>query len=251
MTHHRNRIERYHDFLENIAPLDLQWVAGESESVDHLIRKSIRHLGMFKVADFRWVLYGIHGHPITSAESRKILDAMTTESQLVRVQVEGSKDLYYFPFEDLQLMQDLIRGEIPEAWQPFATTTTEEVVFLSPLEMVSARGRAKELFNFEYTWEIYTPEPKRKYGPYVLPILFGDQLVARMDSRLDRKTKTLVINGIWIEEWFQPEQIFLAAFEKGLRNFVGFLNADRVDFDVLKTKDLPQSIIAILQTFSK
>ena len=80
------------------------------------------------------------------------------------------------------------------------TTTTEEVVFLAPLDHVSARGRAKILFGFDYVWEVYKPEHQRKFGYYTLPVLWGDRLVARFDSKLDRTTNTFVILGLWLED---------------------------------------------------
>ena len=80
-------------------------------------------------------------------------------------------------------------GRVPRAWRPKATTTTEEATFLAPLDPVSARKRAKPLFDFDYIWEVYTPAPKRKFGYYALPVLWGDRLVARFDGRLDRATR--------------------------------------------------------------
>ena len=65
---------------------------------------------------------------------------------------------------------------------------------------MSARGRAKPLFDFDYTWEVYTPADKRRYGYYVLPVLWGDRLVARFDARMDRAGRTLVLIGLWLED---------------------------------------------------
>ena len=98
------------------------------------------------------------------------------------------------------LLDDLIAGGVPQAWTPLETTTTEEVVFLAPLDPVSARGRAKELFGFDYVWEVYKPGSQRKFGYYTLPVLWGDRLVARFDSKLDRTTSTFVILGLWLED---------------------------------------------------
>jgi uncharacterized protein YcaQ len=83
---------------------------------------------------------------------------------------------------------------------PLETTTTQEVLFLAPLDHVSARGRAKAVFGFDYVWEVYKPEHQRRFGYYTLPMLWGDRLVARFDSKLDRTTNTFVILGLWLED---------------------------------------------------
>ena len=101
------------------------------------------------------------------------------------------------------------------------------MIFLSSLEYVSARGRAAKLFDFDYIWEIYKPAAKRKYGPYTMPILYGDRLVGRMDAKLDREAQVLLINGIWLEAWFDNDKKFAQALENGLARFASFLGADR------------------------
>ena len=60
-------------------------------------------------------------------------------------------------------------------------------VILALLDPVSARGRAKVLSGFNYIWEVYKLEHQRKYSYYTLPVLWGDRLVARFDSKLDAK----------------------------------------------------------------
>ncbi len=117
-----------------------------------------------------------------------------------RVAIEGSKDDSYALAEDLPLLETLEAGKIPEAWRPLGPTTEEEAVFLAPLDIVSARGRAAQLFDFDYVWEVYKPVEKRRWGYYTLPILWGDRLVARLDPKLDRKTGTLEIKGFWLED---------------------------------------------------
>jgi hypothetical protein len=110
------------------------------------------------------------------------------------------------------------------------TTTTEEVVFLAPLDPVSARGRAKVLFGFDYVWEVYKPEPQRKFGYYTLPVLWGDRLVARFDSKLDRATNTFVILGLWLEDQaLAKDEAFAEALAGGFARFVTFLGARTLD----------------------
>jgi hypothetical protein len=111
-----------------------------------------------------------------------------------------------------------------------ATTTDEEAVFLSPLDPVSARGRAKPLFGFDYVWEVYKPVELRSFGYYTMPILWGDRLVGRFDPKLDRSSGTLVINGLWLEDRaLARDAAFGEALERGMARFVRFLGAERVD----------------------
>jgi uncharacterized protein YcaQ len=122
------------------------------------------------------------------------------------------------------------------------TTTTEEAVFLAPLDHVSARGRAKVLFGFDYVWEVYKPEHQRKFGYYTLPILWGDQLVARFDSKLDRATDTFVILGLWLEDKvLGKDEAFAEALARGFARFVTFLGASRMNVKAIREPLLRRS----------
>ena len=62
------------------------------------------------------------------------------------------------------------------------------VTFLAPLDpFVWDRDFLRRLYDFDYVWEVYVPERKRRWGYYVLPVLFGDRLVGRIEPRIDRK----------------------------------------------------------------
>jgi len=73
---------------------------------------------------------------------------------------------------------------------------------LDPL--VWDREFLRTLFDFDYLWEVYVPAAKRRWGYYVLPILFGDRLVGRIEPRIERKTDALRIAGLWWEDGFDP-----------------------------------------------
>ena len=60
------------------------------------------------------------------------------------------------------------------------------------------------LWGFDYRWEVYVPAAKRRWGYYVLPLLYGDRFVGRIEPRIDRKTGTLRILGLWWEDGFDP-----------------------------------------------
>jgi uncharacterized protein len=132
---------------------------------------------------------------------------------------------------------------VPKAWRPLETTTTEEAIFLAPLDPVSARGRAKILFGFDYVWEVYKPENQRKFGYYAMPVLWDDRLVARFDSKFDRTTKTFVILGLWLEDQaLGKDEAFAEALAGGFARFVTFLGAKVLDAKAVREPLLRQRI---------
>ena len=149
---------------------------------------------------------------------------------------------------DADLLSDLSAGRVPKAWTPLVTTTTEEVVFLAPLDHVSARGRAKGVFGFDYVWEVYKPEHQRRFGYYALPILWGDRLVARFDSKLDRTTNTFVILGLWVEEEaLGHNAAFAETLAGGLARFMTFLGASTLDAQAIREPLLRRRACAALE----
>ena len=145
-------------------------------------------------------------------------------------------------------MESLEKGKVPKGWSPKETTTLEEVTFLSPLDIVSARGRAKKLFDFEYKWEVYEPVHKRRWGYYVLPILYGDDLVARLDLKLDRATMTLLILGFWLEEDAPRDASFADALADGLKRFAKMVGAKKVDVSAVRPVKLRTHLKSRLAT---
>jgi uncharacterized protein len=231
MTHHRDRFERVYALTERVAPAHLIRESDEPEADRFLIKKEVGFSGLSRLNrtgdSFR------RGQPDRAA--KMMLGAMLADGDIVEVKVEGWKAVHYALGSDTRTLHDLSAGRIPKAWTPLETTTTEEVVFLAPLDHVSARGRARALFDFDYVWEVYKPETQRKYGYYTLPILWGDRLVARFDSKLDRTTNTFVILGWWLEDkTLGKNEAFAEALARGFARFVTFLGASKMDAQAIR-----------------
>lgn len=229
MTHGRHGKERIYDFSENIVPSHLLTSKTKAESERYFLRKAIAQWGLIDARTLRSTWQGLRHIKTTQPEAQIKIDQMIAAGELAALTVEGGKGTFYYLPQDGPLLEDLTNGRIPHTWQPLGPTTDNEVIFLSPLEYVSARGRAAKLFDFDYIWEIYKPQAKRVYGPYTMPILYGDRLVGRIDSRHDRASSTLVINGLWLEEWFKTGEAFATALNKGLARFASFLGAAQID----------------------
>jgi uncharacterized protein YcaQ len=227
MTHHRENFERVYALTENVAPAHLIRQSEEVETDRFLVKKEIGFSGLSRI---KRVAEAFHGRGEPDRAANKLLDTMLADGDLIEVKVEGWKASQYALGSDAQALDDLIAGRIPQAWSPLETTTIEEAVFLSPLDPVCARGRAKVLFSFDYVWEVYKPESKRKYGYYTLPVLWGDRLVARFDSKLDRATNTFIILGFWLEDQtLGQDESFAEALASGFSRFIAFLGAGQTD----------------------
>jgi len=109
----------------------------------------------------------------------------------VPVAIEGIRATFYIAPTDL----DRLASVVP------ITQAERRAVILAPLDpYVWDRKRLAALWGFGYTWEVYVPAAKRKYGPYTLPVLWGDRFVARLDPSLDRKRRVLRIKNLWFED---------------------------------------------------
>ena len=248
MIHHRDGFERIYDFRENIAPKHFDYMVSEQEAEGFFIRKNIAFMGIFREPVLRSLLQYDMQQNYSRAELAEKIGAWIESGKAARVQIEGGRDTYLVLAEDLPVLESLGNGKIPKGWKPRETTTLEEVTFLSPLDIVSARGRAKRLFDFEYKWEVYTPVHLRRWGYYVLPILYGDDLVARLDLKLDRPTMVLDIKGYWNEEDAPVKDMEYAnAFAKGLLRFAKFLDARKLNTAAIQPVKLRRHINAVLR----
>jgi len=248
MIHHRERFERVYDFRKIIAPKEFDYIASEKEAEEFLTFKSISFMGLFREGALKKSLQYDMYRKYTPAEVKELLSSWIEAGKVSRVQMEGGRATYLVLREDLPALESLEKGKVPKGWKPKETTTLEEVTFLAPLDIVSARGRAKKLFGFEYLWEVYKPVHQRRWGYYTLPILYGDDLVARLDPKLDRATMTLEIKGFWHEDDAPvKDPAFANALAKGLIRFANFVGAKRINVATIKPVFLKRQVEVILR----
>ena len=125
----------------------------------------------------------------------------------------------------------IVAGEAALLDTPTGDDGPPGVAFLAPLDpFVWDREFLRSLYGFDYVWEVYVPLAKRRWGYYVLPILFGDRLVGRIEPRVDRRLGRLRVLDVWWEEGFDPlaAQGFVDSFLEALVAHARFLGADRI-----------------------
>ncbi len=224
MVTRRERFERVYALTDAVAPGHLIREVSDADADDHLLRKMVAAQGLTKFAGIKSALQ----RDVSAAEFTTWRDQRVADGDLIEVRVEGWRSPHWALGSDAATLATLGRGRVPRSWKPLDTTTDDEATFLSPLDPV--RSRAEELFGFHYRWEVYTPAAKRKYGYYVLPVLWRDMLVARFDAKLDRADRTLQILGLWLEdEALARDDAFAEAMAKGMARFLAFLDAERLE----------------------
>jgi uncharacterized protein YcaQ len=242
MTHHRENFERVYALTETIAPPQLIGEGDEDAADRFLLKKEVSFAGLSRLNRTSDAFH----RGVSFSKAQHLCEAMLAGGDLIEVQVDGWKAVHYALASDAGALRELGAGRVPQAWTPLATSTTEEAVFLAPLDPVSARGRAKMLFGFDYVWEVYKPAHQRRFGYYTLPVLWGDRLVARFDSKLDRTTNTFAILGLWLEdEALGNDEAFAEALACGFARFVTFLGAGKLDATAIGQSLLRRRVCAV------
>jgi uncharacterized protein len=183
--------ERVYDLPERVIPAAVlsQPTPPVDEAHRRLLALSARSLGVATISDLAG--YYLLKQKTAKARVAELLDT----GELVEVAVEGWGDTAY--------MLQNVRLRRP---------TRQHATLLSPFDsLIWERTRTRRLFGFDYRIEVYTPAPLRTYGYFVLPLLQGDQLVARLDLKADRKTSTLGVASAFIEPGADPDSVAAAA----------------------------------------
>jgi uncharacterized protein YcaQ len=181
------------------------------------VRKAIAALG---IGTARWISdYFRTGGPahVPIGRMRSLLVEMEATHDVVRVVVPGITEPTWIDPALANSLDELRKGRL----RPSLTT------LLSPFDnLVWNRDRDEKLFDFEYRLECYTPEPKRRYGYYTLPILYRGRIVGRLDPSYDRRKKFLTIKAIHLEPWVRPSAAMAASIASAIEDLLRFLGGE-------------------------
>jgi uncharacterized protein YcaQ len=215
---------RYYDLLERLLPADvLARKLPLEEQPRHKLLSRYRAHGLLGVggggdvfggigpakADARWPGY---------AGRNALREELVERGDLVSVEVEGVRGKRFVVSGDTKLL------EAPPNPPP-------SVAFVPPFDpIVWDRGLLGSLFGFEYVWELFVPPAKRRWGWYVLPIVFRDRFVGRIEPRIDRAEARVQVLDVWWEGGFAPRRAdgFVDAMRDALRAYLSFAGADKL-----------------------
>jgi uncharacterized protein YcaQ len=216
----RDGNRRFYDLMERLVPPELlKLKESEEDAMTHRLLSRFRATGMTTpVGTQSEVMYSAGSGAERVARTARLVE----DGELLSIEVDG-----------LQRTRYIISAEEPilEATAGPASLPPASVAFLGPLDpLIWDRRMLRELWGFDYLWEVYVPEAKRKWGYYVLPMLYGDRFVGRIEPRIDRKTKTLIILGLWFEPGFSPmeDTRFIGALREAVEAYRSFVGASKV-----------------------
>jgi len=200
---------RLYDIPRRAIPSDLY----ENRRVDkgdayrQLLIDAVRHCGIGTAADIA-DYFRLH-----VPTARSVLGALATDGVIEEVSVPEWRGPVYID---------------PDAVRP---RNIVGATLLSPFDpVVWNRERAERLFGFHYRIEIYVPEPKRVFGYYVLPFLLDGNLVGRVDLKADRKTRTLLVRGSYVESQYGADEVAPALADE-LRRFADWLDLGDISIE--------------------
>jgi uncharacterized protein len=217
---------RYYDLAERLFPDELL-VREESphSQLRHRLLSRFRAHGLLgtRGSGEIWLGAGL-GRPKAERPD------LPTRSEL-RAELVEQGDIVAVDVEGLNGPRFVLSGELELLHAP--PEPPPSVAFLAPLDsLVWDRDLLRSLFDFDYIWEVYVPDRKRRWGYYVLPILFRDRLVGRIEPRIDRAGSQVRVLGLWWEEGFEARRAdgFVEAMRAALRAYLRFAGASRIEW---------------------
>jgi uncharacterized protein YcaQ len=229
---HRDGNRRYYDVLERLLPGDV--LSRDVPLKEQLRRKLLsryRAHGLLGISSGGDVFAGIGSakpdpqgrHPGRSA----LRDELVEDGELVPVEVEGVRGKRFVLRDEVALL------ERPPEPPP-------SVAFLPPFDpVVWDRAFLGAVLGFEYVWDLFHPPAKRRFGWYVLPLLFRDRFVGRIEPRIDREGGRVEVLGLWWEDGFDPRRAdgFVEAMREALRAYLRFAGASRLEWPPHLTRE--------------
>ncbi len=226
MISERRKFQKIYDLREHVLPAGLDTrLPDDDEIARFLIRRGLAALG---IAGEREILSFMQPRQTRDSDMQivgrrllqKTLAQLVEAKEVVPVIIDSMANVDYFA------LQDKVAASGADG------KTQRPVHFLSPFDnMIIQRARLRQLFGFDYTLECYLPAAKRKFGYFVLPVLWGEQFVARFDAKAERKNQNLLVRSLHFETGFSRFDEFLPVFAEKMKTFAAFNNCKNILLD--------------------
>ena len=222
VIHHKNGSRKFYDLSERHLAASL--LTAPFPCADDMALQCWRVLRRLGAVGMLWdrnspALLGIE----LKADRRKaVFSALESRGAILPARVEGIKPAFYFRAEDEPLMRAVLAGTLDKK---------ARMEFLAPLDpLLWDKMMVAALWDFHYSWEIYTSADKRQYGYYTLPILWGSDFIGRIEAVANQKNSTLCVKNIWLEPGIRQTKKLQCSLDRTLRRFSRFNDCTAVAF---------------------
>jgi len=213
----RNGNLRYYDLLERLLPAKvLAQDVPEREQLRHKLLSRYRAHGLLGAGGAG----GTFARIAAPAQRNELRKELLERGALVPVDIEGVRGQRLVLAEEVPLLQ-----APPEP--------ARSAAFIAPFDsLLWDTALLSSLFAYDYVWEGFFPSAKRRWGYYVLPIVFGDRFVGRIEPRIDRDRACVEVLNIWWQDDFAPRHAngFVEAMRDALGAYLRFADADSLEW---------------------
>ena len=219
MVARRQRFERVYDLADRVQAR-MRAVAGsavdanpDAQAVrERFVLDAVRALGVARSA---W----IGDYHRMGAVPHAMLEALAARGDLLPTAIDGLEGPAWVHRDHADLARRVAAGRL----------RATRVSLLSPFDpVVWDRQRARELFDFDYALECYTPARKRRYGYYVLPVLSRGRLIARVDAKAHRRDGVFEARGVFMQPRVSNGRADLEAVARALQSCARWHETPRV-----------------------
>ncbi|MCK5316348.1 MAG: YcaQ family DNA glycosylase, partial [Anaerolineales bacterium] len=228
VIHHKVNTRKVYDFASRHIPEALLSASDPNETEeqfhDWYVLRRIGGTGLLwdKSGDAWLGMFGMK-----SKERKAALSRLIKQDKVVEVGVNGVKFPVYMRSEDETLLNKTLDTSTP----------LSQAAIMAPLDnLLWDRRFVEKLFDFYYVWEVYKPVAERRFGYYVLPILYGDRFVARFEPGRDKKNGTLIIKKWWWESGVKQSERMHNDLQQCFKRFLNYLGADNLQIDSKTTE---------------
>jgi len=220
MVSERKGMQKTYDIPERVLPKDIDLtMPSPFEFVDYLVKTYLRAYGF---TTFKQITHLKTGETIRK-NVNEVLHSMLEQGIIQKVEIQGYPTIF--------IQKDLTEKEIKKS--------DLNSRILSPFDnSIIHRERIKHFLNFDYRIECYTPKEKRQYGYFCLPILFGNQLIGRVDCKAHRKEKQLEIIHLYIENQNLDIESWAKGFMESMKYFATFNGCESIQLNQVSPSNL-------------
>ena len=220
IVHHKKGTQKYYALAEDYIDQAILNTENPNQTQEDFLKwHALRRIGSVGLlpnkASAAWLGIG----DMKNNMRNKVFSSLLAEGRIIECSVEGIADKLYCRTEDEAILKRVSRE----------SNYQKRLEFIAPLDnLVWDRRLIGAIFGFEYKWEIYTPLEQRKYGYYVLPVLYGNRFVGRIELVAEKKAGQLNFRNFWQEENATLDADWEEKLQARLEQFAAFNHCDRV-----------------------